>query len=312
VKGNCENQNEITQRKLPNYFYTGDQRRVQFDANMYYLPRACEDQFSYSCSVSSGPRTDICNIILGTEGPGTEASFDTETGKYSLSTTDIVGVPPGVYVFDITGTLGTKSHTTQYTVELKNPCLTSRPKFRQSPFSDKTLNLRDEDLEQAFSIDQVGYRDIAADCGPIKVEFAHKNGDALDPLLWKDARDVYPGSIAPHTFSILYTEDTRNAQVYEIYYFLSYESYPSSQVRSPQPIKYTVLNPCHAPVSITPTNFDDQEWTITTRLIDNVYNWDAFTIDPDWCRIKYSFDTDAEDPVIKDNLRETIHLNGWK
>jgi hypothetical protein len=47
-------------------------------------------------------------------------------------------------------------------------------------------------------------------------------------------------------------------------------------------------------------------------LIDNVYNWDAFTIDPDWCRIKYSFDTDAEDPVIKDNLRETIHLNGWK
>lgn len=43
-----------------------------------------------------------------------------------------------------------------------------------------------------------------------------------------------------------------------------------------------------------------------------MYNWDAFTIDPDWCRIKYSFDTDAEDPVIKDNLRETIHLNGWK
>lgn len=42
----------------------------------YVTPLACD--FTYSCSMTAGPRQDLCNIVDGT----TEGSFDSTSGDY--------------------------------------------------------------------------------------------------------------------------------------------------------------------------------------------------------------------------------------
>ena len=52
---------------------------------------------TFSCSISSGPRDDLCEINDGT----TLATFEETNGYYYLESDDITGVPQGAYAFDI-------------------------------------------------------------------------------------------------------------------------------------------------------------------------------------------------------------------
>ena len=49
----------------------------------------------------------------------------------------------------------------------------------------------------------------------------------------------------------------------------------------------TVTDPCGAPASLTPSAPLDQEYTITQTTFD--YQVPAFTVEPDWCAIAYSY-----------------------
>jgi hypothetical protein len=84
--------------------------------------------------------TDLCEITEGS----TVAKFESTTGKYSLSTEDVTGVPQGSYQFEIVAEVGSKKFTSTYTVEFKNPC-TEFPiqLVEPTPFEDYTHYLGD-------------------------------------------------------------------------------------------------------------------------------------------------------------------------
>ena len=58
---------------------------------------------TYSCGMLTGARLDLCNLI----DPAVTVSFDSITGDYQFSCSDMTVVTPGPYVFEITGTVGT-------------------------------------------------------------------------------------------------------------------------------------------------------------------------------------------------------------
>ena len=95
-------------------------------------PNVCSP--SYSCSVISGERTDLCSVQDGL----TAAEFNTVTGAYTFQSTDIANYTPGAYVFEITGTVGTKQDTAQFTMILEDPCPTTGLTLQSNVFSDMT------------------------------------------------------------------------------------------------------------------------------------------------------------------------------
>ena len=90
-KGNCDYQDVVTNYNLGENRYTGDSRKVVFDVNFWAEPTTCRPQIVYSCEVVQGPTTTLCDIPAGTVDD-TLATFDTVTGRYELSTTNIFGV----------------------------------------------------------------------------------------------------------------------------------------------------------------------------------------------------------------------------
>ena len=74
------------------YYYTDE--GVRFDISPFVVsPAACDAV--YSCSVTSGERTDLCSISDG----ATEAAFDPITGGYLFKSIDMENYKPGVYEF---------------------------------------------------------------------------------------------------------------------------------------------------------------------------------------------------------------------
>ena len=103
---------------LADYEYTGDSPAVVFTMNPFaVVPSVCA--VTYSCAILAGaPRTDICSITSG----ATVGTFEPASGNFQFESTDMANFPPGVYQFEITGTVGTKSDKITVTVEFVDPC----------------------------------------------------------------------------------------------------------------------------------------------------------------------------------------------
>ena len=79
---------------------------------------------------------------------------------------------PGEYVFEITGTVGSKSASATFTMTLLDPCPTTTiTSLKPDPFQDQTYVLRDPQIDQFYNIDNLITKDTVADCGPITVSF---------------------------------------------------------------------------------------------------------------------------------------------
>ena len=90
---------------------------AQFTVN----PDASVCPITYSCTVISGPRSDICQITDNE----TISTFDTASGNYSFISLDMINFPPGDYIFEITGRVGAKTATATFTMTIVDPCLTT-------------------------------------------------------------------------------------------------------------------------------------------------------------------------------------------
>ena len=90
---------------------------------------------TYSCLVIAGS-PDICSI-----NGATTATFNTDTGSYQLSTTDIEKFIPGVYSFKITATVGSTTNFINFDLKLVDPCPTVNLGLQPSPFIDATYVL---------------------------------------------------------------------------------------------------------------------------------------------------------------------------
>ena len=69
----------------------------------------------------------------------------------------------------------------------------------------------------------------------------------------------------------------------------------------------TVIDPCDNPVKVTKSALTDQEYTITQNIFD--YQVPAFTADPSWCKITYSYtitDVTGDDALTFDPVTQTF------
>ena len=117
----CLNSSTIvatTQINPADYTYTGASPLSTFSLNPFTIsPSFCVP--TYSCVVIVG-FPDICSI-----SGATTATFNTGTGSYQLSTTDMAAYVPGVYSFKITATVGSSTNFTTFDLKLVDPCPTA-------------------------------------------------------------------------------------------------------------------------------------------------------------------------------------------
>lgn len=131
---------------VADYIYTGDSPKAVFTMNPFVSdPPVCTVTYSCSMLVSS-PRTDLCSIIDGS----TIGAFDPLTGDYSFQSTDLASYPKGLYQFEITGTVGTKSDKIIVNINLNDPCATAVITLEPSPLKDVTHVLRDSAKSQSW------------------------------------------------------------------------------------------------------------------------------------------------------------------
>ena len=96
---------------------------------------------------------------------------------------------------------------------------------------------------------------------------------------------------AAFNFAVQYTEDVTKANAYPIKYRVYHTNYNTNVVTLADPFVITVIDPCDQPVSLTASTLAAQEYTITDNSKD--YQVDAYTSDPVWCDITYTFSVDA-------------------
>ena len=79
---------------------------------------------------------------------------------------------PGDYTFEITGTVGLSSASINFVLTLVDPCPTTVLMINQPiPFTDQTYNLRDNQIDQIWDINNLITKEALVDCGPLTVEF---------------------------------------------------------------------------------------------------------------------------------------------
>ena len=89
--------------------------------------------FTYSCSVTSGSRLDLCAIAHDS----THGVFDPISGNYQFYSINKTNFLPGQYTFEIKGTVGTKSASATFVMTLIDPCPTTTLSIIQpDPFAD--------------------------------------------------------------------------------------------------------------------------------------------------------------------------------
>ena len=119
-----------TQINPADYAYTGASPLSSFSLNPFTIsPSFCVA--TYSCVVIAG-FPDICSI-----SGATTATFNTGTGSYQLSTTDMATYVPGVYKFKITATVGSTTSSITFDLKLVDPCPTATITLKTSSFVDE-------------------------------------------------------------------------------------------------------------------------------------------------------------------------------
>ena len=142
------------------------------------------------------------------------------------------------------------------------------------------------------------------DCGPLTVEFFNDDAGttALDTVIFNDDRTT----AGAFSFQNLYTEDITKKGVYPIKYRVYHTSYTSNVVTLDAPFVITIVDPCDAPVSVTPSALTNQAYTITDTALP--YQFPVYTADPVWCDITYTYTiTDVSgDAAVSFNADATV------
>ena len=164
-----------SQPQPSDYFYTANSPALALDTIPFVVePAVCG--VTYSCSVSAG--LDICSV---SDGFGTESVFDSQTGRYSFVSTDIVRFPPGTYTMQITGTSGLKVDSVSVDIVLVDPCFTVDLDIQPNSFEDREYVLRDPEMAYAWEAADLVSHKTKVDCGPLSVEFFESSDPSTNP-----------------------------------------------------------------------------------------------------------------------------------
>lgn len=152
------------------YYYTGSSPKASFTLTPFVVdPPICTD-VTYTCAMISQPNGntfDLCNYNDG----AAIGTFDSLTGNYEFSseTKDIIVV--GLYVFEITATVGDTSASIQFTLNMGDPCGGVTLVQTSDPFIDQTYTLRDPNLDQIFQFSTFVQISTNVDCGEFGISF---------------------------------------------------------------------------------------------------------------------------------------------
>ena len=92
-------------------------------------------------------------------------------------------------------------------------------------------------------------------------------------------------------FIVKYNEEPTLKGSYAFKYKTYYTNYPANFVELQNAIILTIIDPCDEPVAVIPSSLTDQEYTITQAAFD--YEIPAYTADPLWCSITYTYTISA-------------------
>ena len=106
-------------------------------------------------------------------------TFVPQTGEFRFRSTDLDLHPPGIYTFEISGTVGSVTAIGTWSLTLQGPCDQPGAFDLKSPgpFSDTTYFLRDNQLSLPWTIDQLVEVNVVVDCGAFTVEFFEELSD---------------------------------------------------------------------------------------------------------------------------------------
>ena len=272
-----------TQTNPADYYYTYDSPLAEFTLNAFTInPSVCP--VTYSCAITSGPRTDLCTFD---DGLGTIGQFDPALGNYDFRSIDVTNYLEGAYIFQITGTTGTNSDVTDnitFTLTMINPCPISTLTLNASPFFDYSYKLRDSPHEISYtSVNSLAVNaDTQADCGHLSVNFYHS--------VFGDLNSVFLDDTILSKFTLPYTENILKVGIYNIYYRVYYDDYPGVIVDQITPFVVTIFDPCDPPgtLELDPsTPLEDKEYFIGKTA--KIYQFPSFNLVPAWCPLIYSF-----------------------
>lgn len=186
-------------------------------------PSACF--FKYSCDVISGPRLDLCSAPVNDR---TKINFDPMTGNYYFETSEMWAYPPGDYVFEITGSVGTKSDSITFVMTLLDPCPGTQLKIVEpDPFRNATYLLGEPQLDQFWDIESLFTYDTFVDCGTIEVDFFYDDEyeTPVNSTIFLDDRPL--GGLT-NSFAVRMSEDVSISGTYPIKYRARLKDYPSA------------------------------------------------------------------------------------
>jgi len=113
------------------------------------------------------------------------------TGAFSFDETDKAAYPPGSYVIDFVGTLGSKSATVQKTITIEDPCPTASLSLANSALfsASSSYTLGDQQLSLPWSKVNLLLKDTATDCGQAEFKFLYSSNDQdFDSAIFSDTR----------------------------------------------------------------------------------------------------------------------------
>ena len=92
-------------------------------------------------------------------------------------------------------------------------------------------------------------------------------------------------------------------------YSVGLANYAGTFVKAPTPIVIKVVDSCDAPFSITKVDMEDQVYTITQDK--QYYQFDPFTVEPDFCDVEYSFKFVGDEAYEAVTLTKSIRTFGF-
>ena len=127
--------------------------------------------------MTSGPRTDLCNVDDGS----TKGKFDQNTGDYTFQSIDELiyplNYPPGDYIFKLIATSGSVSTSTTWTMTIKYPCPNVNFFLKTGKFVDQTYFLRDPEIVVPWTLQELAEIKTLGDCDAQTVTFLNYDVD---------------------------------------------------------------------------------------------------------------------------------------
>jgi hypothetical protein len=247
-------------------------------------PPICYPEIIYTCIYVRGPYTgpyDLCNFTSYTN-VNINISFDISTGVFVFDTDDTGTFPPGVYVFQITITIGVTIQTQEFSLTIIGHCDTPVLTIVHQPLPQNWYHIGDGPVVIfSYSLTTIVTTTVATPCGDPVLVFMTSTGFELEIVFSYDITCVLDICDL-----IIDTSDVAFAGDYSIQFFFFYSGMPSCIIYS-NIFVVTVVNICVPPpgcIGIPGCGIPDP--TIVVPVIDidiNVTVTVDVTIDlPSW------------------------------